>query len=55
MQLINTLPCTWKRNLLQNRGNPSNLCVYDNCLSKNSQICAVNKFNRKEIYAQSKI
>ena len=50
MQLINVLPCSWKRKILQNRGNSINLCVYDSHLSKNSQVYAVNKQNSKELY-----
>ena len=50
IQLINALTCTRKINVLEIRRNSSNLCVYHNYLSKNSQIYVVNKVNSKELY-----
>ena len=29
MQLANALPCSWKRSILGDKGNSSNLCVYN--------------------------
>lgn len=50
MQLINVLPCSWKRNILEDRGHFSNFCVYDNHPVKDSKVFAVNKLNNKELY-----
>ena len=53
MQLINTLPCSWKRNILEVtevRGRSIDFCVYDNDLIKNSQAYVINKLNNKELY-----
>ena len=53
MQLINALPCSWKRNILkvgEVRGSSIDFCVYDNYLIKNSQACVINKLNGNELY-----
>ena len=53
MQLVNTLPCSWERNILEVRevrGRSIDFCVYDNDLIKNSQAYVINKLNNKELY-----
>ena len=50
MQFTNALPCIWTRNILEDRGNCSNLCGCDNHLTKNSHVFAVKKLNSKELH-----
>lgn len=50
MQLINTLPCSWKTIILEDIGNSISISVYNNYLIKNSQVYVVNKLNSKELH-----
>ena len=38
MQLIKTIPVTWKRNIVNNKGNSINLCIFDCRIIKKSNL-----------------
>ena len=50
LQLVNALPCSWKRNILKVRGSSTDFCVYENHLIKSSKGYKINKRNSKELY-----
>ena len=49
MQLIDSIPLSWKRNILDDEGNLVNLCSFDWHLIK-SQIYVNNRLNSKKLY-----
>ena len=50
IQLIDSIPTSWKKKNLNDRGNSKNLCIFDNHLIKKSQIYIINKLNSRELY-----
>ena len=50
MQLINSVPVSWKINIMDVKGNPVSLCIF-NCHLIKSQIYVINRLNSKELYA----
>ena len=50
MQLINSIPVSWKINIMEVKGNPVSLCIF-NCHLIKSQIYVINRLNSKELYS----
>jgi len=51
MQLIESIPNTWKKNILDDNGSSKNLCIYDSHLIRKSQVYVINRLNSKELYS----
>ena len=50
MQIIDALPKSWKDANLKDKGNATNLVIFDHHIVRKSQICSLNKLISKELY-----
>ena len=50
MQIVHALPKSWKKEILENKGNSNNLVIYDHHLIKKSQVYSLNRLDSKELY-----
>jgi len=51
MQLIESVPTNWKKNILDDKDLSKNLCFFESHLIKNTQIYVINRLNSKELYS----
>ena len=49
LQIIDTLPKTWKDIILKGKGNTKHSAIFDHHIVRNSQICSLNKLTSKEL------
>ena len=51
IQIVNSIPKTWKKVLEESQSDSSNLVLLDHKLLKNNRILGIEKINSKEIYS----